>query len=312
MKIEALALFAIIAISACVNVTTTVLPPDIVIIQTVNTIPTPPINAGDQFSLSFEVKNQDTINEVSDVNVQLFDWGLCSPQSTSFTPTDWTGSDVIYRDFGAFVPGQTEFIEWTFQAPTNDQIGRLQTTCPIRFKANYNFAASSQIDVQAISSDRLKQLQRSGETPTFTPTQTVGVGPIKITFDFGAALPIRASNYSSSNSTLPVFITVEDQGQGLFGDVPAKALLLKVPDSFVLATCPKFSFDSNEGGYNIYKNSQSITMIKKKSTQLRCSFTVPREDQVVVEKTYFLSANMSYNYSLTSEVDVSVNPTLTA
>src|SRR3990170_5909812 len=95
MKIHLLGLFAIVFVSACVDlpgfgtggIQTTELPPDTVIVQNLNTIPNPPINANDQFSVSFEVKNQDDINEVSGVSIQLFDYGLCRPQDSTFTPT---------------------------------------------------------------------------------------------------------------------------------------------------------------------------------------------------------------------------------
>src|SRR3990172_4672495 len=116
-------LFAIIFVSACVdlpgfgqgNVQTTELPPDIIIVQNMNTIPNPPVNAKDQFTVSFEVKNQDDINEITNVGIQLFDYCLCSPQISAFTPTDWPESGGVYsKDLGSFAPGQTEFIEWTF------------------------------------------------------------------------------------------------------------------------------------------------------------------------------------------------------
>jgi hypothetical protein len=314
MKLGILCLFVVVLASACVeipgfgqgNVKTTELPPDIMVVQNTNTIPTPPVNTGDQLTVSFEIKNQDDTNEISSANIQLFDYGLCSPQESLFTPEGWDQITGTYSySFNSFAPGQTEFIEWTFKAPTNDQTGSLGTTCPIRFKTSYNFSAVSQINVEVITSDRLKDLQRSGETPTFTPDQTIGRGPIKISFDFGAALPIRAS------SILPVFITVEDKGEGLLGDIPSRKLMFSVPDTFNVSSCDKFEQVSLVNKTRTYTNKQSIPMIKKKSPQLRCSFTVPNDAQVVVEKTYYLSANMSYTYSLTNEVDVEIKPTLT-
>ncbi len=321
MKVYLLGLLAVMFVSACVdipgfgerNIETTELPPDILVVENVNTIPTPPINTNDQFTTSFEVKNQDDVNEVPNVFIQLFDYGLCIPLKESFTPsTDWVEASGVHSlDLGSLVPGQTEFIEWTFQSPTNEEIGRLETTCPIRFKTSYNFSSISQIDVRAISSEKLKQMQRSGETPTFTPTQTLGRGPIKISFSFGASLPIKASS-ASFESILPIFITVEDKGQGLFGDIPEKTLLLKVPASFKVKECNKFDKVTSMSTSSIttYTNKDKIPMIRKKSPQLRCSFIVPDEEQVVVEKTYFLSANMNYQYSLTNDIEVEVKPTL--
>ncbi|MFQ6020598.1 MAG: hypothetical protein ACE5J4_01095 [Candidatus Aenigmatarchaeota archaeon] len=306
-------ILAVIFISGCVDSDlfqgliggegpeTTELPPDIIVIQNTNIIPTPPIDAEDQFSISFEVKNQDDLKEVENVKIQLYDYGLCEPRFLEEGETTYT------EDIGTLYPGQTEFIEWEFQAPSNDQMVYLSVKCPIRYKVSYDFTTYSQIDVDVISPEELKRLQRTGETPTFTPTQTIGRGPLKIYFDFGSSMPIRASNYSEKNYTLPIYITVEDKGSGIYGNIPKDALSFSIPSDFVVSKCDKFRYDEDSG---LYFNNKEIPMIKKKTPQIRCSFITPSVDNVVVEKTYFLTANISYTYDLNQENEIKVEPTL--
>ena len=193
--------FGLVLVSGCIQglpnifrgqtgTQTTEFPPDIITVSSKNVIPNP-VNAQDTFTVSFEIKNIDDINDVENVDVQLFDWGLCEPD---LDPNIWALSQGIYtQTFTSLAPNQTEFVEWQFSAPSNDQIANLPAKCPVRFKITYDSVANTQTDLLVISSDRLSQLQRAGETPSFTPSQVIGRGPIKIDFSFGATLPIRTS-----------------------------------------------------------------------------------------------------------------------
>ncbi len=358
MKRLVLALIAVILVAGCVGdldffkseITgpqTTELGSDIVTTQNINIIPNPPILAENDFTFTFEIKNQDDINEVEDVNVKLYDTGLCTPPS------------VTESAYSSLVPDQTEFIEWDLVAPTNAQIGSMQATCPLKYKVTYDYSAKTQVDSKIISETKLRQLQRAGETPEYTPNQIIGRGPIKIEFSFGANQPVR------TDTTFPVYIRVEDKGSGLLdfekGDIPTYALVLQVHKDFVPKSCSKFEEvekkitgparcvgesgcerNTNEDdcetdpynyclwrtptedvdlseilrdftpqpNYNYYWNNATIAMVKKRSTELRCSFTTPSEDIVSDEKTYYFTAFMDYTYKMDFEEEISINPTL--
>jgi len=292
MKKFVLSLLLIVLISGCTipegflpgtGPTTKEATPDLVVVQNLNIIPTPPINAGDQFSISFEIKNQDEVVSVDNVGYNLFDKGIC---------TEKLSGDDETATIGTLAPLQTEFKEWTFKAPNNVDIGSLSVTCPMRFMISYTHTATSQIDIDVINTDRLSQLQKSGQTPSFTSTLTVGSGPVKIYFDFGASMPVRGG------TTLPVYITVEDKGTGLLGQIDSDKLKITFPTGFTIVDCPKF--DSSG------LNNANITMIKKKSPQLRCTFTAPPES---IEKTYYIRADLNYSYNIVQEANVEIKPT---
>jgi len=264
------------------------LPPDIITVQSLNILPTPPINTEDEFSVSFILKNQDDTNEVGQVKYNLFDSGLCDRAA---------GDD---KALGTLVPLQEEFVEWTFRAPTNDQIAQISTKCPIRFKVDYNFDARSQIDVNVISQSRLTELQRAGEGVTFTPTLTVGRGPVKIYLSFGASLPVKSGN------KLPLYILVEDKGDGLYSLIPdeeGKRLVIEAP-GFDATECVKDGKFTRSDSRLV--SDGAIPLIRKKTVQLRCSLTAPAES---FEKTYYITASLNYDYTITEETEVAVNPT---
>lgn len=219
----------------------------------------------------------------------IVDQTIDTSVSTATTSTTVAGSKIYY-------PLQTELFEWGFTAPTNKNMGNMPTTCPIRYKITYAFTAKSQADISVISKSKMEELQRAGQEPSASPTQSVGVGPIKIFFDFGAKQPVR------SGDVLPIFVTVEDRGTGVYGNIPVGKLKIKMPSNFEKITCDKFTGSGGE-----LKNSAEIPMIKKKSPQLRCSFKMPSVTDI---KTFYITGELEYDYKLDNQINVAVNPTL--
>ncbi len=212
-----------------------------------------------------------------------------SASTTTSSSTTKTGAKTYF-------PLQTELKEWDFTAPKNSEIGNMPRTCGIKYKITYDFTAKTQTDVSVISAAKMSEMQRAGQEPSANPTQSVGVGPIKVFFDFGVKQPIK------SGDVMPVFITVEDRGSGIYSKVLAGKLKIKMPANFEKIVCDKFSGSGGE-----FKNTADIPMIKKKSPQLRCSFKMPSVTDI---KTFYITAELPYEYKLDDEIKVSVNPTL--
>jgi len=265
-------------------------------------LPTPPLNAGDRFTITFELVNKDEREDMR-VDVKLFDYGLCN--ATGLLLTEWTELGGVYNKTYDLSPLETDFIEWSFQAPGNEKIAYLTAKCPIRFKVSYDYYSTSQVVVGVINHEERMRRLRAGQTITFVPNQTIGRGPIKIYFDFGASLPVV------NNTFLPVFLTVEDKGTGLLGEIKNETLLIEFPspDFSKEKPCDWFGDieSSEKSDYNLIKNNQDITMIKRKSPLIRCSFEAPNVD---IEQTYFFYSTIYYSYDLTYEVDVQVKPLL--
>jgi len=330
--------------------------PDILVIENKNIIPNPPINANDDFTLSFTVKNQDDISEVENVEMQLYDWGVCKPGDNA----DFTSETGKYTKplgaGGTLSPQQEDYVELEFTSPDNDQIAEMEATCPVRYRVNYDYEAKTQVDMMVISKEELKQKERAGESVYFTPTETIGRGPIKVYIRFGKSSPVE------TGEVLPVFIDIEDKGSGSIGseiknEVGGEVLRFYVPIDFtVIKECNKLTLleeTETEGNmeYNIwelkehachikpdrtdentenfcngkstkeecenadfsvcYWEGESIAMVKKKSSpQIRCSFTVPSEEDVPVQKTYNFYADMTYSYNLDGEDEIKIKPTL--
>jgi hypothetical protein len=280
------------------------MPPDVISIQNITVIPSGVIRTEDQFSVYFDVFNQEEVDQLP-AGFSLYDMGLCKfiggePNSQNGLSNQQPGSSNYYAPF---LPRENRMVEWTFAAPSSDEIANIKTTCPIRFKFYYFYQSKSQIDVLVIGKDHFMELQRSGEIPTFSPTLNVGRGPVKIYFDFGASLPVKDS------SDLPVYLTVQDKGTGSLNMIPIHSFNISFPSEFVFSSdkiCPYFSCDATT---KVCTNNQEIPMVNRKSLEIRCSgIKTPAATAESVEKTYFISSTLEYPYYVDGQVDVEVTP----
>lgn len=278
-------------------------PNDIITIQNENIVPQPPEIAGDEFSVTFEVKNVDDLNSVQDVTVQLFDWGLCSEEKMD---TTWNKTDSSFtKDLRRMAPGQSKPVEIMLKAPTATQLANLPGRCPVKYKVNYTFTAATSTSAEVISATRLRELQTAMEIPQFTPITDIGRGPIKIYMEPVSSMPAR------TGSALTLAVQVQNKGTGTYSKVPEHALMLKIPNTWNLTDGCGGEFELAESNdYNFYNNIQDIFLVgrDKQTYEIRCSFLMPSESEVRETKDYSLFANLTYAYDLIRDLDIEVNP----
>ncbi|NIM46677.1 MAG: hypothetical protein GTN40_00765 [Candidatus Aenigmarchaeota archaeon] len=273
-------------------------PHDVISIHNLTVLPSTSVRTEDEFSIYFELLNQDEIY-TKEVGYNIYDTGLCTPVGgvPDIPPTSnpaWT----------KLSPTETRLVEWTFQAPSSEDIANIKTTCPIKFKFDFEHTAVSEIDILVIETAHLQELHRAGKTTTFTPTVNVGRGPIKIYFDFGTSLPAK------TGTSLAVYLVVHDKGTGLLRKIPSGKFKIEFPEGFTVTggvdTCPFFDCDS---GSRICTSDEDIYIINKKSLEIRCSgITTPSIISPGPEKTYFINASIDYDYYTIGNVDVEVRP----
>jgi hypothetical protein len=262
------------------------LPSDVISMQNITVIPSTSVRERDQFSVYFDLVNQDEFN-VTDASYSIFDTGLCT----------FTGGDPNSKNGDiSLSPQEVKSVEWNFKAPSADEIANLRVTCPIRFRFNFPYQSKSQIDVLVANSNYLTELQRAGKDTTFSPTVSVGRGPIKIYFDFGTTLPVR------DNSGLTVYVRAEDKGSGMLKAIDPGNFIINFQGFNVSSdACPYFNCDGT-----VCTNNEPIPIINRKSLDIRCSNI--KTPSVDTEKTYFIGATLNYGYYVTGEVDIEVKP----
>ena len=275
-------------------------PSDVLLVDSMSVVPNPPITANSNFTIMFQVKNvgsaEEGTKEAKNVEVNLYDWGECEPLE------GYANGEVI-RNLNTIYPGGAEIVEWNLRAPSNQELGNMEGTCPIRFKVNYDYSAYTTSDLVLVSPDRLRQAAKSGETLTANPLQTQSRGPLKITIDVQADQPVR------SDLTIPVIINVKDTGSGLYQCVPSdtdKSLIVKFPKDFDVS-CDKMKEVGQDNNKVIFKNNVKLDLIKGKSVSVRCDLEF--NGDIKDMKTFNIIAEMDYTYPLYGDLEVRVKPT---
>ena len=268
-------------------------PNDVLMIEDLTVIPRPPIPADSEFEVSFLIKNiasaEEGVDEATNVGVYLYDWGRCKP-------LDEYGNEInkeiiTYFEGKTIYPGAAEIVSWTFRAPSNFELGKMEGECPIRFKVNYDFSTYTTSDVTIITKEHLEELIRAGETPVVTPVQTQSSGPVKINIDVQADQPVR------KGLTIPVIITVEDKGSGFYQKVPAGSLRITFPSDLDV-TCDSNWFEKIND--NTFTNSQDILLIRGKTPPLRCDLDSSKAN-IVAMKTYNIVGEFRFTYTIYGE-----------
>lgn len=330
------AIMLVLSVSGCVNFggfsswfgptqPTVEQTPDILVTSNQRIIPTPPILADSEFTVMFTLRNQDQTQDLKNVGVKLYDWGTCTPVEEDsvpkFLPTGWEKDTGFYSiNFENFFAAEEKVIEFNFMAPNNQRIGNIGTDCPIKWEINYYLSARSQDDFTVISKDRKRELDVAGSSWTGTnQAQYVGIGPIKMYFDFKTPMPVQ------SKSSIQFGVTVVDKGVGTYTKIADHSMYIKIPEEWMTNTAdpavacttgfvPVMSGTNYkvEEGYALYTNSEPINMYQRETSEIICRFTAPDLDEAnIPEKTYYVSANVTdYNYKLVGSMTANIKPSV--
>lgn len=259
----------------------------------IKVIPTPPVRADSNFDFTVQLKNLDDRETVRNTNFNLYDWGRCTIEDSPNT------------NIGNMFPGSTKILKWEIGTPTNEQLGQMTGECPLRFKVNYNFDASTRAETIVASKEKLRQVSRTGESIKVSPTVTKSRGPIKIDVSFESSQPLR------ENTTVPFDVVVRNTGGG---DVN------RLNNDNVIINIPNASFDQsweedgpcnypNEGGSSSATESKRLPFIDKKTPPIRCTFEPPDQGTTPL-KTYVVKVDINgYTYTIYDEKIVKVEPT---
>ncbi len=325
-----LGLFSILLVAGCVNFLgpqqASVDTSNIVSMQpaSVSVIPKPPVGTETEFTVTFEVKNQDKAKSV-DVDINLFDWGVCGNPTISCAPR--TDSRSKQCETLNLVPQQTELVEIKAETPSKEEIGGIAASCPIQWRAQYRFSTVSNAGFNAVSREKMKESQRANK-PLEIPlgSSNVGTGPVKPFITFGTT-----ENFVTAKSPIQLSVQVKDQGDGTFNSIVENSLSIIVPKEWYLAVAdedgddkareactkkfyPVDAISELRSRANLktvtFTNKDAIPLINRETPPQVCNFKAPDLDaENIPQKSYQVSAKLeNYIYTLDGKQVVDVKP----
>ncbi|MFQ6009709.1 MAG: hypothetical protein ACE5J7_01155 [Candidatus Aenigmatarchaeota archaeon] len=300
-KLLAVVVFAVI-IAGCVGQEDTITyGENIIIVKDEKVLPSP-VTAGSSFDVSFIAQNVHETEDANNVLITLYDWGPAACKVTSVGGAG-VGEETFYTLLSeSRVPsGAERLVEIGAKAPSQAEIAGIRSRCDFKYNVMYDSFAVTTIDTSVISEARLKQLQKAGETVSFSPTQTIGAGPIQIKFEHAVSLPVREGD------SLIFDVKVEDVGEGNYISIPVDTLEVTVPEEFIPVEegCSIEFVGNVENGKRVYRNKEPLPLIRGSTSKYRCKFTAP---SVLEERTFFITGRMDYTYVIYKEISVDIIP----
>ena len=247
---------------------------DLVVIDDIRVIPSVIYPDMDVF-VNFRVKHvgdPKTSDETKDVKITIYDLGPCKDLDTSKIPQSFD----IY-------PQETKYFEITFTAPDEDTVAGLPKKCPVRIKVSYTYTAKTQVEAYVMTQDKFKELGMAGKSPYYAPTQKVGIGPVKIYFEFVQPQPF----FDGKDVTF--FVYAKNLGNGDVGgsfNINVEAL-----GSSNQPTCP---------------SSGDLKFVEGETRKVKCTWEPDLGGSE--EKMFYLVASAGYTYSYEKVVNVEVQP----
>lgn len=263
---------------------------DILSIESIETIPKPPIFTGDSFVFYFIIKNNDNIKQIKNIKVIMFDpsvfKGSLEPERCSeYYPC-------------SLLPLDQKVISFNLTAPTKEEIGNIEINPRISFRVIYTLEGSTTYDVIGINLDELAKYQQAGKSISLTRNKIITSGPIKIDAEL-----INAEAVISGKSGRLRFI-IRNLGTGSLLNNAIGKNDLRIDFSGLEVTNEMeelFSCSSS-----VCTNKEEIRLIGKESPPLL--FTIKMPSNIEIWKTFTINAKVNYTYDTRGYKDISVIP----
>ncbi len=268
--------------------------PDLLVIENVKVIPEK-VYPDTEFTVYFTVRHTGDPSTSTAVGYFLtaYDFGVCKKVKASWN-MDTASSFLKTENYPEKIqPGEIKDYSLTLKAPSPQEIANLEAKCPVRLKITYSYTAKTQIEAYVMSEERMKILQRTGKYSAYIPTEQVGIGPVKLYFEFTQSQPFVAGK------NVVFFLYAKNEGDG---NVESEA---STPEIHV-----KVKVLGGSGGIIRCSGTSSgeITLhfVGEQTNKVKCTW-IP-ELQNGDEKIFYLLATATYVYSFEKTVDVTVFP----
>jgi len=263
---------------------------DILTIESIETLPKPPIFSGDSFLFYFIIKNKDDTKTIKNVKVILFDPSVFKVSSEADKCSEASPCSLM--------PLDQKIISFNLTAPKKEDIGNVEINPKISFRVLYTLEGSTYYDVIGINLDELAKYQQAGKSLSLTRNKIITSGPIKIDAELINAEAVIAGK----NGRLKFVIRNTGTGSLLNNAIGKNDLKIDFAGLEVSHDMEDiFSCSSN-----ICTNKEEIKLIGKESPPLL--FTIKMPGNIEIWKTFTINARINYTYETRGYKEITVTP----
>ncbi|MEM7826727.1 MAG: hypothetical protein QXQ40_00705 [Candidatus Aenigmatarchaeota archaeon] len=264
---------------------------DVLVIENIDTLPRPPIFAGDSFTLYFTLRNRDEQRPIENIRVTLFDPSVFKG---NLNPNQCGENNPC-----SLLPLDQKLISFNLTAPTQEEIASVEVTPKVNFKVTYAFNGTTAYDVVIVNIDELTKYQQAGKTLDLTRNKLIGSGPIKIDVELINADAVIAGR------TGRIKVVVKNDGSGNLIENKISKNGLRIDfGSLQVSHSMKNLFNCiNNVCINI---GDEIKIIGKESSPLLFNINAPAN--IELWRTLVIMAKVDYTYELRGSKGITVKP----
>lgn len=263
---------------------------DILTIESVETVPKPPIFSGDSFLFYFTIKNRDNTKTIKNVKIILFDPSVFKVGSEPDKCSETSPCSLM--------PLDQKIISFNLTAPKKEDIGNVEISPKISFRVLYTLEGSTYYDVIGINLDELAKYQQTGKSLSLTRNKIITAGPIKIDVELLNAEAVIAGK------TGRIRFIIRNTGTGSLLNNAIGKNDLKI--DFAGLDVSHDMEDIFSCSSNVCTNKEEIKLIGKESPPLL--FTIKMPDNIEIWKTFTINAKINYTYEARGYKEITVTP----
>ncbi len=300
---------------------------DVITIADAYTLPKPPVLTSQPFDLFIELESKEKEKIISGY-LELYDTSVFHNQSN------------VSQTF-TLLPTEKRVFDFSFLAPTNEEIANVKLTPRISFRVLYDFSTSSSLDVVAVNLEEVRKAQQAGESLSFVSNKVLGSGPVKID------ISLVGSDYVLAGYPFLLQLKLLNEGRGMLkgNEIKKGKLKLIIPDGFEIVnyedissilSCEEGVGVSGEEGLGwsekvtrtAYALIRTITGLVTGSSSMACrcecenikpiklyqresapiTLKLRAPDITAPYQTFVFRASASYTYELRDYIDITVQP----
>jgi len=219
----------------------------------------------------------------------------------------WSKSYVSIQKLS---PGGTRRVEWVIKAPTEDKMGSVKASAPLKYRIMFPFNGQTIRELIIMDEEEYQTLLDSGE-PFPISGQAKKGGPVKLDIEIGTDRPVL------ENKKVPVYVQAKNVGDGFVsvGKIMAGDLDINLPDTvtgYIGEEPPEGETDTRDfecvDGETCrhLRNKNDLEFFEDKTDRLM--FEISTAEVSSGYETHDITATFSYDYELRGQEVLEVEP----
>jgi hypothetical protein len=272
---------------------------DVIVIQSLQAIPSHTIRSGQTLTLRAYVKNlQEAESDPQEkVEIELYDdCGIFKTEGVLCTGGDFDSAKRKCT-IGKMYPKSTAIVDWKMTA---DPL-KIETPCNVGVLVRYKYTTYTTSSASFVNQEEYENLVMQGKTFNEKGTIVAGEGPVKSYIevpDQPIMVDIRGGVTDTGKGIMTFWVENKGSGELENNKIAKEDIKIECAGGELLG-CDKCREEIDENG---------LQLIGKISPKISCEIEPRDKGFITQEKTYQLTSEITYYYKFTKKIKLTIEP----